>query len=78
MNETLQVLRRNIDATSLKIPCIHLYSVKSYDGANMNVLFIYDIEKNSWVLTYFDEFTWNSAHALQFQSDISGSFGSLV
>ena len=37
LNETYHDLRRNIAATSLKISCTNLYSVKSYDATNMKV-----------------------------------------
>ena len=56
INETQHVLRRNIAATSLKISCKNLYSVKSNDETNMNVFALCLWEKISWGLTYFDEF----------------------
>ena len=37
INEAWHILRRNIAATSLKISCTNLYSVKSYDKTNMEV-----------------------------------------
>ena len=37
INETQQVKRRNIDATSRKVSCTNLYSVKNYDETNMNI-----------------------------------------
>ena len=37
INETKQVLGRNIVATSLKISCANLYSVESYEETNMKV-----------------------------------------
>ena len=37
LDETFHDLRRNIAATSLKISCTNLYSVKSYDATNLNV-----------------------------------------
>ena len=58
--ETWHVLRRNIAATSLKISCINLYSVKSYDETNMKVFALNILEKFSWGLTYFDEFSFVS------------------
>ena len=64
INETKHVLRRNIAATSLKISCKSLYSVKRYDETNMKVFALSLWEKFSWGLTYFDEFyfnfTWNA------------------
>ena len=56
LNETYHYLRRNIAATSLKISCTNLYSVKSYDETNMKVFALSIWEKFSWGLTYFDEF----------------------
>ena len=38
INETSNILRRSIAATSLKISCTNVYSVKSYDETNMKVL----------------------------------------
>ena len=56
INETYQVLRRNIAALSLKISCTNLYSVKSYDETNLKVFGLSLWKKLSWGLTYFDEF----------------------
>ena len=41
-------LRRNIAATSLKIVCKNLYSVKSYDNSNMEVFALSLWENFSW------------------------------
>ena len=56
INETLHFLRRNIDATLLKIPFTNYYSGKSYDETNIKVFALSLWEKISWGLTYFDEF----------------------
>ena len=56
INETQNVLKRNIAATSLKISCKNLYEVKSYDGTNMKVFALSLLENFSWGLNYFDEF----------------------
>ena len=56
INKTQYVLRRNIAATSLKISCKNLYSVKSYDETNMKVFALCLWENFSWGLTYFDEY----------------------
>ena len=55
INETLHIMRRNIAATSLKISCTNLYSVKSYDETTMKVFALSLWEKFSWGLTYSDE-----------------------
>ena len=48
--------RNNIAASSLKISCTNLYSLKSYDETNIEVFALSLWEKMSWDLTYFDEF----------------------
>ena len=58
INDTKRVVSRNIAATSLKILCSNLYSVKSYDETNMNVFALSLWEKFSRGLTYFDDFSW--------------------
>ena len=58
VDETLHYLRRTIAATSLKISCPNLYSVKRYDETNMNVFALSIWEKFSWGLTYFDKFIY--------------------
>ena len=60
LNETYHDLRRNIAATSLKISCTNLYSVKSYDETNMKDFAFSLWGKFSWGLTYFDEFICKS------------------
>ena len=56
------MLRRNIAATSLKIPCKNPYSVKRYYKTNMEIVALSLWESFSWGLTYFDEFI--NIHAL--------------
>ena len=50
------MLRRNIAATSLKMLCKNLYSVKCYDITRMNVFAIGLWENFNWGLSYFDQF----------------------
>ena len=47
-----------IAATSLKISCTNLYSVKSYDETNVNVFALSLWEWFSLGLPYFDEFIY--------------------
>ena len=47
----LPVLRINIAATSLKISCINLYSVKSDDETNLKIFTLKLWEKFRWGLT---------------------------
>ena len=58
INETYHVMRGNIAATSLKISCTNLHSVKSYDETNLKVFALSLWKKFSWDLTYFDEFIY--------------------
>ena len=74
INEHLPVLRRNIAATSLKIPCINLYSVKSYDETNLKVFTLKLWEKFSWGLSYFDEFMYVTPSINQIQRFEQKSF----
>ena len=50
------MLRGNIAAASLKMLLKNLYSVKSYDKLNMNVLTLSLWENFWWGLIYFDQF----------------------
>ena len=50
------MMRRNVAATSLKIVCKNLHSVKFYDKTNMNAFALSLCEKISWGLTYFGQF----------------------
>ena len=51
------MLRRNIDATSLKFLWKNLYSVKRYDKSNMTVFTLSLWENFRWGLIYFDQFS---------------------
>ena len=53
-----------IAATSLKIVCKNLDSVKSYDITNMKVFVLSPWEIFSWVLTFFDQHigTYRNVH----------------
>ena len=50
------MVRGNIAATSLKMLCKNLYSVKFYDKLNMNVFTLSLWENFWWGLIYFDQF----------------------
>ena len=58
--------KRNIAATSLKISCTNLYSVKSYDETNMKVFALSLLGKLIRGLTYFDEFILKNKSDVKF------------
>ena len=50
------MMRGNIAATSLKMLCKNLHSVKCYDKLNMNVFTLSLWENSWWGLIYYDQF----------------------
>ena len=71
------MLRGNIAATSLKMLLKNLYSVKSYDKLNMNVITLSLWENFWWGLIYFDQFSLVFI-VLEVRDEMESKYSSIV